>query len=120
LRFLADENFPAATVAALRGRGHDIAWIHADAPGSSDVSVLQRAQTEERILLTFDKDFGELAFRFGLSAASGVVLFRLPTPSPEYVTRFVTGVLESRSDWIGHFVVVEAGNIRLTPLPKPR
>jgi predicted nuclease of predicted toxin-antitoxin system len=120
LRCLADENFPAATVTALRDRGHDVAWIHTDAPGSKDQAVLERAQSEERILLTFDKDFGELAFRFGLRAASGVILFRLPTPSPEYVTRVVVSVLESRTDWSGQFAVVEGGSIRLTPLPKQR
>ena len=107
-------------MAALRDRGHDVAWIHLVAPGSPDRAVLERAHAEERILLTFDKDFGELAFRFGLSASSGVILFRLPTPSPEYVTRVVIGILESRADWIGQFAVVEAGSVRLTPLPNKR
>ena len=76
MRILANENFPGDGVAALRERGHDIAWIRSDAPGSSDTEVLARAQAEDRILITFDKDLGEGAFRSGLAASRGVVLFR--------------------------------------------
>lgn len=61
MRFLADENFPAAAVAGLASAGHDVAWIRTAAPGAADGDVLARAVREERILLTFDKDFGELA-----------------------------------------------------------
>jgi predicted nuclease of predicted toxin-antitoxin system len=68
MRILADENIPGDAVAALRECGHDVAWVRADAPGSSDIVVIARAQAENRILVTFDKDFGELAFRSKLSA----------------------------------------------------
>jgi len=61
MRFLANENFPGQAVEALRAAGHDVAWIHADAPGSPDELVLARAAREAAVLLTFDKDFGELA-----------------------------------------------------------
>ncbi len=50
----------------LRHDGHDVAWVRTDAPGSTDQQVLARAVAEDRILLTFDKDFGDLAFRAGL------------------------------------------------------
>jgi predicted nuclease of predicted toxin-antitoxin system len=63
MRFLANENFPLDAVEALRHQGHDVVWIRTESPGISDPEVLSRAQTEDRILLTFDKDFGELAFR---------------------------------------------------------
>jgi predicted nuclease of predicted toxin-antitoxin system len=67
LRFLANENFPGDAVKALTRIGHDVAWILKAAPGSSDEEVLKRAMEEERILITFDKDFGELAFKRGLA-----------------------------------------------------
>ena len=118
MRILANENFPGDAVAALRARGHDVAWIRSDAPGSSDVEVLARAQAEDRILITFDKDFGELAFRSGLPASSGVVLFRTSVPSSSYITRIAVAALESRTDWVGHFSVVEDDRIRMTPLPE--
>src|SRR3989338_4480357 len=117
MRFLADENFPAEAVSALRKNGHDVVWIRTEAPGSADPVVLERAQNEDRILITFDKDFGELAFRFGLPSSSGVVLFRITMISADYVVRMVTNALESRNDWRGHFAVIEDHQIRLTPLP---
>ena len=63
MRLLANENFPLDAVEALRAEGHDVAWIREDARGSVEEKVLERAQHEERIVITFDKDFGELAFR---------------------------------------------------------
>lgn len=120
MRILANENFPADAVAALREAGHDVAWIRSDAPGSSDRQVLARARSEERLLVTFDKDFGELAFRAGLPAPSGIVLFRISAPSPAQVARTAVTALGSRDDWTGHFSVIEDKRIRMTPLPPAR
>ncbi len=117
MRILADENFPGDAVEALRARGHDVLWVRVEAPGIGDREVLGRAQAEDRIVLTFDKDFGELAFRFGLPATSGVILFRVATQSPGGVARLAVSVLDMRSDWAGHFSVIEEGRIRMTPLP---
>ena len=113
----ADENFPGDAVRALQGRGHDVAWVHSDAPGATDVEVLARAQAEGRILVTFDKDFGELAFCSGLPASSGVVLFRISMTSPSHVARVAVEAWESRMDWVGRFAVVEDDRIRMTALP---
>jgi hypothetical protein len=60
-------------------------------------------------VLTFDKDFGELAFCFNLPVSCGIVLFRIPLLSVDYVTDIIIEVIESRSDWAGHFSVVEPG-----------
>ena len=81
MRFLEGENFPGEAVRGLRAAGHDVAWVQEVAAGSKDKAVLQRAQDEERVLITFDKDFGELAFRRGLPASSGTILLRLAAPS---------------------------------------
>jgi predicted nuclease of predicted toxin-antitoxin system len=120
MRILANENFPGDAVLALREHGHDVAWVLTDAPGSGDVQVLERAQSENRVLVTFDKDFGELAFRSGLPATTGIVLFRISAPSSLHVVRVAIAALESRTDWDGHFAVVEDDRIRMTPLPKRR
>ena len=68
MQLLANENFPLDAVEALRHEGHDVIWIRTDSPGSKDRDILHRAVTENRVLLTFDKDFGDLAFQFGLPA----------------------------------------------------
>lgn len=93
MRFLADENLPGAAVTALRAAGHDVAWVRTDAPGSTDRVILERAVAEARGLVTFDKDFGELAWRFGLPAHCGVVLFRVAMPNPTEVGTLITEVL---------------------------
>ncbi len=104
MRILANENFPGDAVMTLRQRGHDVVWVRTDAPGSRDIEILARAQREDRIVVTFDKDFG-------------IVLFRISAPSSAYVVRAAVAALESRTDWAGHFAVVEDHRIRMTPLP---
>lgn len=118
MRFLADENFPYDAVVALRHIGHDVVWIREAAPGIDDEEVLARAEAEQRILLTFDKDFGELAFQAKFPASCGIILFRIPAPSASYVARMAMIAIESRSDWAGHFSVVEERRIRMRPLPE--
>ncbi|MFI5013521.1 MAG: DUF5615 family PIN-like protein [Hyphomicrobiales bacterium] len=116
MRFLADENFPGAAVGLLEEAGHDIVWVRVAAPGISDPDVLAWAVREERILLTFDKDFGELARSSALPATCGVVLFRTPMPRPGDVGRWLANLVTSRDDWAGHFSVVEPGRVRMRPL----
>ena len=117
MRLLANENFPLDAVTALRENGHNVAWIREEARGSKDEQVLARAQQEERILITFDKDFGELAFRSKLPATSGVILFRISTPSSQHIAQVAVQAIATRTDWAGHFSVIEDNRIRMTPLP---
>ncbi len=102
----------------LRQEGHDVLWIRESVPGSPDDVVLARACDENRLLITFDKDFGELVFRRGAKASRGVVLFRIAQPSAAAVATRVAAVLESRDDWSGHFSVVEESSVRMRPLPE--
>jgi len=67
-------------------------------------------------LLTFDKDFGELAFRSKLPASVGVILFRIKAPSGSVVAEKVSKVISLRDDWQGHFTVVEEDKIRMRDL----
>jgi predicted nuclease of predicted toxin-antitoxin system len=120
MRILANENFPGDAVAALRLHGHDVVWVRSDAPGSRDQQILEWACADDRILVTFDKDFGELAFQARLPVSSGIILFRISAPSAAYVARVAVAALESRTDWAGHFAVIEDARIRMTPLPSAR
>lgn len=117
MRFLANENFPLAAVAALRKAGHDTAWVRTEAPGSSDDEVLAHAFRETRVLLTFDKDFGALVFRKGAAASRGVVLFRIQLTPPDELAGRVVKALVTRADWEGYFAVVEPGRVRMRRLP---
>ena len=69
-------------------------------------------------MLTFDKDFGELAFRLGQVATPGVILLRPRLRSPSYLVRFTRAVLSKGHTWEGHFAVAEEGRLRLVPLPR--
>jgi predicted nuclease of predicted toxin-antitoxin system len=116
MRFLADENVPSIAIAALAAAGHDITSVRRATPGASDGDVLARAAREGRVLLTFDKDFGELAGGVSLPPSSGIVLLRVPAPNTEGRARRLSRVIASRGDWAGHFSVIEPGRIRMRPL----
>jgi hypothetical protein len=90
--------------------------VRVAAPGATDPDVLAWAAREERILLTFDKDFGELARKCALPRTCGVVLLRTPMPKPSDVGRRLAGLIMARDDWAGHFSVVEPGRVRMRPL----
>lgn len=117
MRLCANENVPGDCVERLRQSGHDVLWIRKNAPGSSDEVVLALAQAEGRLLITFDKDFGELVFHRGAAASRGIVLFRIAQPSSAIVAERVTTILASRADWEGCYSVVDETAIRMRPLP---
>ena len=116
MKIYANENFPGDAVAVLRAHGHDVRWARTDSPGAADNWILEQAVAEQRLVVTFDKDFGELAFRRHLPATCGIVLFRIAMCAPEEVVRVIVTVLESRDDWPGHFSVVETDRLRMRPL----
>jgi len=75
--------------------------------------ILLLAEKEGRILLTFDKDFGELAGSSAFPLSCGIILLRIPLRSADYFTEIMIEAIDSRSDWMGKFAVVEPGRIRL-------
>ena len=97
-----------------------MAWIRTDSPGIPDEEVIARAVREDRVLLTQDKDFGALAFRAGLPATSGVVLFRVFPPLPTRVTALALDVVRQGHTFEGRFLVVTEERIRERPLPPSR
>lgn len=117
MRLIADENFPADVVTALRAAGHDVFWVLESMRSAGDAAILARGGVEGRTVITFDKDFGELAFRYGLPADCGVLLFRLAGVSPETDNRRALAVITSRSQWSGCFVTVTDAQVRVRPLP---
>ncbi len=117
MRVIANENISTTVIRELRMHGHDILSVKESMRSSPDHKVLRRAVEENRLVITHDKDFGTLAFRWGLPAASGVILFRLTGQNPEADNRRIISVLEQARDWAGHFSVVTDDRIRQRPLP---
>ena len=118
MRFLTDENIPRSVVTRLREAGHDCLSAKESMIGAADADILARATDETRILVTFDKDFGELAFRSRLPASCGVVLFRITQRGRDEDIQLVLDALQSRSDWSGAFWTVTDQRIRRRPLPQ--
>ena len=85
--------------------------------GAPDEEVLALCVSTNRTLLTFDKDFGELAYRTGLPAQCGIVLFRVTPQTPDEVVALVLLAIQSQPSWVGHFSVVTRQKIRMRPLP---
>ena len=117
MRFLADESCDFAAVHALRAAGHDVVAVSDVARGAADTVVIELARSERRVLLTEDKDFGQLVFA-AARQSSGVVLLRWPVSARGglaiAIAEFVAAQGESL---IGSFAVVEPGRARVSRSP---
>ncbi len=117
MKLLLDTCTWSGARAALEEAGHDVIWAGDWPQDPGDDEILARAEQAGRVLVTLDKDFGELAFKSQLPAACGIILFRISASSPEHVANVAIAVLESRTDWAGHLAVIEDRRIRIVPLP---
>jgi predicted nuclease of predicted toxin-antitoxin system len=116
MRFLADENVEQSVVEALRKAGHDLASVADIAPGAPDEEVLRLANAESRVLLTNDKDFGEMAYRRG-QAAAGILLLRYLTQDGADKAARLARILPAMEDrLVGRFAVVNENRVRMRPL----
>ena len=88
MRFLADESCDVIVVDGLRAAGHDVLAIAEASPGTDDVEVIRLAVSEQRILLTEDKDFGQLVFA-QRERAGGILFLRYPSSAREQIAREV-------------------------------
>ena len=116
-RFLANENIPKATVARLRNQGHDVLAVAERLAGSSDSLVLQKARQEQRIIVTFDRDYGELIYRQRLAKPAGMGYLRFTPVSPTEPADVLLKLL--RDDGIklaDYFTVVDRQQVRQRPL----
>lgn len=77
MKLLANENFPLKSILFLRSKGFDIISIGIDNPGIQDQLVMNIAIQEERTILTFDRDYGELIFKHNYKPGKGVIYLRL-------------------------------------------
>jgi predicted nuclease of predicted toxin-antitoxin system len=115
MNFLVDESTGSAVAEYLRRAGHDVLAVAEAMPQADDPDILARAVGEGRLIVTNDKDFGELIFRSG-QAHHGVLLLRLHDESPPNRVRVVKSVLEQYSDRLaGCFTVATEIGVRIRP-----
>ena len=120
MRFLADENVPRQVLDRLRSEGLDVTTISALHSGIPDEDVMRAAESEGRVLITADRDFGDLFVRRRLGAG-GVIVFQLERLSSAAKAERVAEVIAVHADRLpGHLTVIEPARTRIRPLPRQR
>lgn len=114
---LANDNFPMPSVAVLREAGFDVLAIADAHRRMTDVDVLSIAVAENRWIVTFDRDYGELIFARHSPAPPALILLRLRSYRPDDPGRMLVDLLRDASDLAGQFVVVQEDSLRKRPLP---
>ena len=115
MHLFADEGVDRQIVERLRRDGYQVHYVAEMDPGISDDEILRQAYQAEALLVTADKDFGELVFRMG-RAANGVVLLRLAGLSPETKADLVAGVFRQHADELETaFSVITPAGVRIRP-----
>ncbi|ETN87415.1 DUF5615 family PIN-like protein [Thermus sp. NMX2.A1] len=117
MKIVADEGVDAPIVARLRAEGHEVLYVAELPPGLRDQEVVALAKEREALLLTTDKDFGELVFLQGL-VPGGVMLLRLEGLKPEEKwARVVWALQEHGSQLAQAFSVLTGKGLRIRKLP---
>ena len=110
---VADEGVDRQIVDRLRSEGHEVHYVAEMEPGISDTAVLELAGRNDAVLITSDKDFGELSYRQGWNA-SGIILLRLAELTPNARAAVVSGALSGReAETREAFTVISPGVIRI-------
>ncbi|MCB0483623.1 MAG: DUF5615 family PIN-like protein [Saprospiraceae bacterium] len=116
MKFLADEGVDRSLVMMIRKAGHDVSYIAEDIQSTDDEAILEIANREYRILITRDKDFGELVYRMK-RIHSGILLIRAEELSSTTRSQMVSDFITENSRLLeGNFIVIQAGAARLRKL----
>lgn len=115
MKFLADENVPSAALGLLRDEGVDIVSILVVGRGLKDRDVLGAANEQGRLLVTFDKDFGDLIFKRGMET-KGLVLLRFKPTRPQQVAQKLKALLDSGVEVENNFVAIDQERFRVSPI----
>jgi predicted nuclease of predicted toxin-antitoxin system len=116
LRFLADVNVERAIVDLLIQKGYDVKWIPDYDCEIEDEKLIELMNSEDRILITNDKDFGELTF-LQKTASRGIILIRVPGQNVAEKVQLISKLITEHGDRVpNHFVVVTKAKMRFIPL----
>jgi predicted nuclease of predicted toxin-antitoxin system len=109
---IADENIPLETVELLKSQGVDIVSITESSCGLSDRKILEIAKTEERILETFDRDFGQLIFKEKLKT-KGLMLLMFVPKSPQEIAKRIQQVISTNIAMDEQVVIVKKDRLKV-------
>ncbi|MEA3349852.1 MAG: DUF5615 family PIN-like protein [Chloroflexota bacterium] len=113
MKIIVDESAGFAVTKYLQDRGYDVLAVSEIMPQAHDNEILERAVREKRIIVTNDKDFGELVYRSGQNH-HGVILLRLRNESAVNRVRVLKSVLDNHASQLPNaFTVATEGNIRI-------
>ena len=116
MKFLADENIPLKVVKRLRDDGLDVTSVMEIRVGMNDEDIAKLSEKEKAIIITFDKDFGEIIFRRSIKPY-GLILLRIPPKSVGYIYSFLKWLLiESKIEFEKKLIVVREDKIRILNL----
>ena len=116
MKFLVDENFHLAIYQFLKDQGYDATSVAKDYSSFEDLEILSIANKEKRVIITNDKDFGELIFRYRKSSR-GVILLRLKIDFPDYRIKVVLMLIKKLGIGLNKkFVVASEDRIRIKKL----
>lgn len=119
MNLLVDESVDKPIVVRLRQDSHNVLYIAELDPSIDDDTVLRYANQNSALLITADKDFGELVFRLG-RIHTGVVLIRLAGLSPQAKAKIVSAVFANQADeLVNAFSVISPGTVRIRHIQQP-
>lgn len=113
MNFIVDESVDRQIAEALRQHGHSVTYIAEVGPSISDEAVFDIANKQHALLITADKDFGEMVFRDGRLISDGIVLIRLSGLSSETKSDLVVRTIKEHENELPcHFTVITPGKVR--------
>ncbi len=118
IRILANENFPAPAIRKLREAGIDVVAVREIMPSVSDKEVMAFAHCQQRWVVTFDRDYGDLVFREGLLPPPSILFFRQEPFSPERPAELVLAMISEPHQAEGYMVVISEQGIRHRFFPR--
>jgi predicted nuclease of predicted toxin-antitoxin system len=119
LHFLADESCDFGVVRALRNAGYEVTAVAEILPRANDKKVIKLALERKSVLITEDKDFGQLVYAHGYGSVS-VLFLRYPASARKGLLKdIVNFVQQQKEKLIGNFAVLQPGHVRIGRIPDP-
>lgn len=116
MKVLADENVERSIVDWLRAHGHDVLWVPETHAAEADRSLVELARRENRVIVTYDLDFGEIIFRERMRCGGGILLRCKGLDMRGRVAWFQSWWPELELKAPNHFVVLRNNRLRVRGL----